>query len=214
MQPYFFPYAGYFRLLASVDEFVILDSAQFPRRGRVHRTEVPGPSGEPEWLTLPLAKQPREILIADLEFAAEARGTLDERLERLPWIQTAQGPCAEALRDYLRGELGDVVDFLEKGLRLSADLIGLEVTISRSSDLDIDPDLRGQDRIVAIAQARGAAVYLNSPGGRMLYEASAFAAAGMSLSFLPHYSGPYVHLLHALMTEDPATIRADIEATG
>lgn len=212
MQPYFFPYAGYFRLLSGADEFVILDSAQFPRRGRVHRTEVPGPGGEPEWLTLPLAKQPREVLIEDLEFAAEARRTLDERLSRLPWIQTAQGPGADALRDYLRGELDDVVDFLEEGLRLCAALIGLEVSISRSSSLDIDPELRGQDRIIAIAQARGAAVYLNSPGGRLLYEPSTFAEAGMSLSFLPYYSGPYVHLLHALMTEDPATIRADIEA--
>ena len=41
MQPYLFPYAGYFRLLSQVDEFVIYDCVQFPRRGRVHRTEVP-----------------------------------------------------------------------------------------------------------------------------------------------------------------------------
>ena len=45
MQPYFFPYAGYFRLFAAVDTFIIYDCVQFPRRGRVHRVEVPGPDG-------------------------------------------------------------------------------------------------------------------------------------------------------------------------
>ena len=35
MQPYFFPYAGYFRLFAHVDEFVIFDCVQFRRRGRM-----------------------------------------------------------------------------------------------------------------------------------------------------------------------------------
>jgi hypothetical protein len=44
MQPYFFPYAGYFRLLQAADHFVLLDCVQFPRRGRVHRTQVPGPA--------------------------------------------------------------------------------------------------------------------------------------------------------------------------
>ena len=66
MQPYFFPYAGYFRLFAAVDEFVIFDCVQFPRRGRVHRCEVPRSGAGREWLTLPLARQPRDVLIRSL----------------------------------------------------------------------------------------------------------------------------------------------------
>jgi len=70
MQPYFYPYAGYFRLLAAAEIFVIFDDVQFPRRGRVHRCEVPRPVGGSnsalEWLTLPLARQPRDTLIKDL----------------------------------------------------------------------------------------------------------------------------------------------------
>src|SRR5689334_2859030 len=66
MQPYFFPYAGYFRLFAQVDEFISFDCVQFRRRGRIHRTEVPGPGGSLQWLTLPLAYAPRETLIRDV----------------------------------------------------------------------------------------------------------------------------------------------------
>ena len=55
MQPYFYPYMGYFQLLAAVDLFVVFDSVQFPRRGRVHRCEVPDGLSGARWLTLPLA---------------------------------------------------------------------------------------------------------------------------------------------------------------
>ena len=53
MQPYFVPYAGYFRLFAATDLFVIYDCVQFPRRGWVHRNQLPGANGQPNWLTLP-----------------------------------------------------------------------------------------------------------------------------------------------------------------
>ena len=56
MQPYFFPYAGYFRLFAASDLFVIYDCVQFPRRGWVHRNLLPDASGSERWLTLPLEK--------------------------------------------------------------------------------------------------------------------------------------------------------------
>src|ERR1035437_8840548 len=100
MQPYFFPYAGYFRLFAVADVFVIFDCVQFPRRGRVHRTEVRGPLGTPEWLTLPLAYHSRDVLIRDLEFAPNARDRFDQRLARLPWLLTAAAPQAERVRAF------------------------------------------------------------------------------------------------------------------
>ena len=214
MQPYYYPYAGYFRLLAAADEFVLLDCVQFPRRGRVHRCQVPGPAGVEEWLTLPLAAQPRDTLIRDLAFAAGARAELDARLARLPWIAAARGPAAEAVRAHLQAPLHDVVGHLEAGLRTVATLLGLPARVLRSSSLAVDPALRGQDRILAVAQVRGATHYLNAPGGRALYDAASFSAAGIALEFLPPYPGPHAHLLPALLREAPEAIRADVLATA
>ena len=72
MQPYFLPYAGYFRLFAATDLFVIYDCVQFPRRGWVHRNRLVDASGKERWLTLPLAKVPQRTLIRDLCFASDA----------------------------------------------------------------------------------------------------------------------------------------------
>ncbi|MGH8030313.1 MAG: WbqC family protein [Arenimonas sp.] len=214
MQPYFFPYAGYFRLLAAADEFVLLDCVQFPRRGRVHRCQVPSPGAGEEWLTLPLASQPRDTAIRDLAFAPGARAEFDARLARHAWIAAGRGPLAGHVREHLHAPLDAVVDYLEAGLRLVADALGLPATLRRSSTLAIDPALRAQDRILAIAQACGATGYVNSPGGRDLYDPLAFAAAGMELRFLPEYDGSHVHLLPALLSEPPATLRADVLATA
>lgn len=212
MQPYFFPYAGYFRLLAAADEFVLYDCVQFPRRGRVHRAQVPGDEGQAAWLTLPLRRQPRDVAIRDLRFADGARAEFDARLDALPWLARADGPCADALRRQLRAPLDDVVDFLEDGLRMTAAWMGLAPRLRRSSELPIDPALRGQARIIAIAKAVGATHYLNAPGGRALYDDAAFADAGLVLEFLSPYNGAFMQMLPALAHEPAAALRADVLA--
>lgn len=62
MQPYWAPYAGYFRLWAAADIVVLFDDVQFPRRGWVHRFKV----GE-RWITLPVEKAPRDTRICDMK---------------------------------------------------------------------------------------------------------------------------------------------------
>ncbi|WP_051134145.1 WbqC family protein [Methylocystis sp. ATCC 49242] len=210
MQPYFFPYAGYFRLFAVCEVFVIYDCVQFPRRGRVHRCQIGGDRERPTWLTLPLERQPRETLIKDLRFSPNAREELRDRVERVAWIKGGSSPAAGLIRELLERPASSVIDYLEDSLRRVAELLAFDIKFIRSSRLAIDPQLRGQDRVIAIASAVGAKRYVNSPGGRRLYDAAAFAEANMELRFLSSYNGPFTNMLHALMTEEPGVIRADI----
>jgi hypothetical protein len=213
MQPYFFPYAGYFRLFAAVDEFVIFDCVQFPRRGRVHRAQYQGASGAIAWLTLPLARQPRDTMIMDLSFAKGARDEFDRRLRRLPIPARRVSSAAPRLLEYLHQPLIEVVDYLEEGLRLVCEMLGLPCRIVRSSSLGLDPSLRGQDRVLAVAVARRATTYVNSPGGRHLYEHDAFLSQGIELRFLDPYEGPHRELLTSLMSLEPEIIAADVRTT-
>ena len=210
MQPYLFPYAGYFRLFAEADEFVIFDCVQFPRRGRVHRCEVADAGSGRQWLTLPLANQPREVLIRDLQFATDARRQFDARLEQVSGLRASKGAAAERVREFLYMPMAGVVDYLEAGLTLVNELLGISTPVTRSSELGLPPELRGQDRVLAVAKARGAMTYVNSPGGRSLYDEAAFARAGIGLEFLPPYQGPYLKMLPALLESDPELIRKDL----
>ena len=40
MQPYFFPYIGYFQLIAAVDKFVIYDDVNYIKRGWINRNNI------------------------------------------------------------------------------------------------------------------------------------------------------------------------------
>ncbi|RWC41790.1 MAG: hypothetical protein EOS55_25735 [Mesorhizobium sp.] len=209
MQPYFFPYAGYFRLMAACDVFVVFDDVQFPRRGRVHRCEMtPG-----RWLTLPLAPMPFDTLIKNLRWASEARSTLDNRLATFGLPGQATTPTALRISRYLAGPLGDMAGYLEEGLRLTVDALEFEPEILRSSSIDVDPNLRGQERIISIVRALGGQRYINAPGGRSLYTADAFQQAGIDLQFLVPYAGRFSHILPALLGDDLADLRNDVRAT-
>ena len=214
MQPYFYPYAGYFRLLVAADVFVIYDCVQFPRRGRVHRCEVPGQGGRPQCVPLPLMRQPRSTLIRELSFAAGAPAELDRRIVRLGWLAAAQGPAAEIIRQSLRISGPCVCDYLEHQIRLVASILGFQPEFRRSSGLAIPADLCGQDRVIAIARAVGGTHYVNAPGGRDLYRREAFLAAGIELGFLAPYGGPFRYMLQALTCEDPLRISRDIRQSS
>src|SRR5579863_1912009 len=55
MQPYFFPYVGYFQLIAESDIFVFHDDVQYIKGGWVNRNRIVNLNGDPVWLTLPVA---------------------------------------------------------------------------------------------------------------------------------------------------------------
>jgi hypothetical protein len=212
MQPYFFPYAGYFRLFAAADIFVIYDCVQFPRRGWVHRNQLPDANGEPRWLTLPLAKAARTVRIRDLCFADGATDRLAARSSKFPALvaaREADHPMVKAL-GALDGRT--TVDYLEATLAATCAALGLSCHVVRSSSLGIAQELKGQNRILAIAEELGARSYVNPPGGRALYDAADFAGRGITLRFLERYHGPTWSILQRLLSEPAAAVATEIAA--
>src|SRR5215471_17433056 len=123
MQPYFIPYAGYFRLLAAADLFVIYDCVQFPRRGWVHRNRLVDRSGTLRWLTLPLQKAPQDVLIRELRFAPDAGSLMAQRLRRFD-LTTAHREALRLIESIGRIE-GTPVDYIVRILDRLADYLGL-----------------------------------------------------------------------------------------
>jgi hypothetical protein len=209
MQPYFVPYAGYFRLLAAADVFVLFDCVQFARRGWVHRNRLPNASGVLDWLTLPLEKGPQDMLIEDLRFRSGAAADMAARMERFPVLANAQThPLVSAMRDLS----GSPVDYIEGLLNVTAGLLDLPWRTIRSSSLRLSRELRGQERILTIARELGADCYLNSHGGRALYSTERFSEAGVALRFLPNYEGSFASIAARLIQEPPAAIAGEIRA--
>lgn len=209
MQPYFLPYAGYFRLLAHSDLFVIYDCVQFPRRGWLHRNQLHDRTGALRWLTLPLAPAPQSVLIRDLAFPDGGSAEMAERLRPFD-LDAPKADDVAALLDQVRRLEGRPVDYITDLLRAAAGALDLPWRTLRSSSLDIPDTFRGQDRIIEIARRLGADRYLNAPGGRDLYDADAFAAANIELAFLAPYAGTGGSILERLLHDERAALRANI----
>jgi hypothetical protein len=139
MQPYFFPFRGYFRLLSETDLFVIYDDVQHIRRGWISRNRLHDLSGEVRWLTLPLRKAPQETLIKDMRFAFTA---VEEFRERLKPFGRFKIPMDID---------GSMVDYLERTLKDTAQFLGIRWNAIRSSELGIT-GLKAQDRILEICK--------------------------------------------------------------
>jgi hypothetical protein len=55
MQPYFFPYLGYWQLIDTVDYFVIFDDVNYIKRGWINKNRILH-NGNIESITLPIQK--------------------------------------------------------------------------------------------------------------------------------------------------------------
>lgn len=202
MQSYFAPYAGYFRIFTAADIVVAFDCVQFPQRGWVHRNQFRLANGKYAWLTLPLAPCPRSTLIQDLQFRPNPNTALAESAQRFPGLRGAD--------DFLRIHFQPPALYLQKSVELFAGYMGLPQESRRSSLMDIDPNLRAQDRVIAICKSLGADHYVNPSGGRALYDAATFAKNGIQLGFLAPYTGSYESILTRLLTENAQDVADEI----
>jgi hypothetical protein len=210
MQPYFAPYAGYFRLMCDVDAFVVLDQVQFSRGGWVRRNRLRRLNGALDWLTLPLASAPTDTAILDLSYSSHVEAWASKASRRfgalcepspqvrecLPLVEAMETPCDSLLRLMAR----------------FTDTLGIAPRFIRQSELLLPAGLRGAERIYEICRQLGADRYVNSPGGRDLYDRDAFRRHGIALEFLPDYRGPMESILQRLNDTPAHDIAAEIRA--
>lgn len=185
MQPYFFPYIGYWQLMKAVDCFVVYDNIEFTKKGWIHRNRFLQ-QGEPELFTLPLKK--------DSDFLSVRQRALAERFvtERVKLARRIEAAYRKApyfttvfplWQQCLAYESTDLFDFILHSMKKISGYLEVATPIIVSSELQVDHQLRGQDKVLAICQALGAAQYYNPIGGRDLYQADAFSKAGIALFF-------------------------------
>jgi hypothetical protein len=210
MQPYFIPYAGYFRLFACSDLFIIYDYVQFPRRGWVHRNKLSNRKGEPDWLTLPLKKMPRDTTtIKDLEFAEAADATFYKETQKFEIFSS--GKYKHPLKDAVMDISGTPLEYIVKTLKTACVELGIKFNVEYSSRLNLPHEIKGQERILSICRHFGAREYINPPGGVELYNHDEFAKNNIKLRFLGDYRGNKISILERLVKENNESVAREIQ---
>jgi hypothetical protein len=185
MQPYWFPYLGYYQLIAGADVFVLGDDLQYVKDGWINRNRVLC-GGKPWLFSLPLARDVHGLAINQRRLASTAAGNLESLLKTLA-LHYARAPqraqVMPLLERLMRYPDADLARYLEHSLREVCAYLGIHTPILLASELGIEDVVDKQDRVIKTMHRLGGNRYVNPIGGRELYEESRFRQAGLSLRF-------------------------------
>ena len=197
MQPYFFPYIGYFQLMNAVDVFVFYDDAQYMKGGWINRNRILVNS-EPAWLTLPTRKASVKAPINQRQYVLEGRGieVIKQRLNASYAKAPAYDEVSPPICELFHGGDSNVASFNTRSLKAVAQRLGISCKFMTSSEIDKPADLRGEARVLDICRRIGATMYINPIGGIALYDAAAFAESGIDLRFLRSEPTSYTQFGH------------------
>lgn len=185
MQPYFFPYIGYFQLIAQSDVFVLHDDVQYIKGGWINRNRIIW-NGKPRWLTLPVRSGASHLPINQryYEHGRDAAGGALRRIEAAYRKAPRFAAVFPMLDELLRFGDANVAAFNANLLERLAAKLGLRARLVASSAMVKDDSLTGQDRVIDICRRLGATHYVNPIGGTQLYDPEPFDRAGVTLRFL------------------------------
>ena len=186
MQPYLFPYIGYFQLIGLVDTFVIHDDVQYIKGGWINRNRILV-NGQPRYVTLPVRKDPASLAVNERVFAHSFESDKKKLLRRIEQAYR-KAPHFETvfplLNECLAGPQRSVSAFVVNVLQACCRFMKIETPFVLSSSMARFGEFKGQDRVLEINEFLGATHYINMIGGTELYDRDQFMRRGLKLSFL------------------------------
>lgn len=185
MQPYIFPYIGYYQLLNAVDTFVILDDVNFIKRGWINRNNILL-NGKAHLFSLPLSKPSQNKLICDtkMNFTQKDRSKVLKTFEMAYKKATYYQDFLPTLECIMNFESDDLTEFLHNSLQKVADYAGVKTKILRSTKIKKDNSLVAEERILEICRQLDTNLYVNLSGGMELYNHYNFKNEGIELKFI------------------------------
>lgn len=190
MQPYLFPYLGYFQLINAVDEYVIYDDVQFIKGGWINRNNILV-DGAKTLVTLPLVGASSNKMINEIEISRQKLPDFIESIETAyrdaPYFNDVMN-LVKQIAGFPDNNLGA---FVGKSVQLISSYLNINTRYLYSSALSKNSSLKGQDKVIDICTTLDANTYINAIGGQGLYDKSAFLGYSIELKFLKTSLRPY-----------------------
>jgi len=182
MQPYLFPYIGYFQLIHSADKFVVYDDVNFIKGGWINRNFILT-QGQAHRITLQLQGASPNVLINQVRVG-------NNRIKLLKSIQQSYAKAPQfsnvfpMVEEIILNDEVNLAKYLEFGLRKICAYLDIMPEWFISSKLQKDTALKGPEKVLAICDELDVKHYINVPGGKSLYDYQTFEARGLKLSFI------------------------------
>ena len=188
MQPYFFPYIGYFQLVAAVNKFVIYDDVNFIKGGWINRNNVLI-NKKSNLFTVPLIKASSNTLINDTKinlkfyniWKVKFLRSLEQSYKKAPYFTEVYN----LIENVLEINENDLISELAvNSIKNVIDYLQLDTEICETSENYNNKTKSGQERVLDICGIEKASQYINPIGGIELYSKKTFKENGIALNFI------------------------------
>lgn len=218
MQPYLFPYLGYFQLLGAVDVFVFYDDVAYINRGWINRNRLLL-NGEPHYFTVPCINASQNRQINEIETALDSKAlrkllaNFSHAYGKAPHYKEVM-PMVESVFTNPATSIGALAI---NSVKAVADYLGLNPQWRISSEAAYNNiELKKEHRLIDICRQEECNVYRNPIGGQVLYTKDMFTPHNIELQFvnskLPAYNQlgnefvPGLSIIDVLMYNDKAAV--------
>lgn len=195
MQPYLFPYIGYFQLMKAVDTFVLYDDVAFINRGWINRNNLLN-NGKAQLFTIPLKDASQNKLIREISIDTQQKWrdkllkTIQQTYRKAPQY-AAVYPLLEEILQFPEENISTYI--FNSLVQINA-YLGITTKLVPSSTMYENQDLKAQERILDICLQEKADHYINPIGGKELYSHERFAEHQIRLNFIRSEKAEYPQL--------------------
>ena len=225
MQPYLFPYLGYFSIINYTDIWVVFDTAQFIRHGWIERNRILGPKGDWNYIRVPLKKQCRETKIKDVKIRNEENwkdkiiAQLVHYKRKAPYYKSV----ISFLEDAFKYEAESITHLNTHLLKKTCEYIHISFNsiIFSESNIKITLVNAPDEWALNITKALNGDIYVNPPGGIELFDRKKYERKKIKLQFLKKNLKPYdqknkefipgLSIIDVMMFNAPEKIREMLE---
>jgi len=189
MQPYLFPYIGYYQLISAVDKYVIDDNVQYIQRGWINRNRILI-QGKAHFFIFSIKgkRQAAHTLKINERFFSDAFEQekqmffkkLHHAYSRAPYY----GPVIDLIHDIMRFPETNIAKFITRSIIGVCRYLQITTPFYLASQIPNPQGLRAADRVIDMNKRMSATQYINAIGGVPLYSRSQFAQHGIKLNFL------------------------------
>lgn len=214
MQPYFFPYIGYFQLIANSDIFVIYDEIKYTKKGWINRNRFLK-NGKATYFTVPLKKDSDFLYVSNRYLTQDWE---NEKQKIINQIKVAYHKAPHFKETFalfencLSFQNTNLFEFIFNAVKSICEYLDIKTPIQVSSELQISNDLKSAEKVKAICKILNAKTYINPIGGLELYDKNDFLNENLELIFLkaknisyPQFENefePFLSILDILMFND------------
>jgi len=185
MQPYAFPYFGYFCLIESSNEIVFYDDVNFIKRGWINRNNLLL-NNKTFLFQIPLSAVSQNKMINEIEILNDEKWknnllkTINQCYSKAPFYSEVY----PILSEFILSSKGKISNFAIGSINIVYDYLGLSFNYKLSSECS--PKTKGQEkssRLANITKQLGYKNYINVSSGSELYTKEDFKNMGVDLYF-------------------------------